>query len=94
MMQVGTLELRLDLGAIRSLKEKRGILKGLLQRTRQRFEVAAAEVADQDSIRSAGLGFSAVGNDASVLQSRLQKIVNFMESDGRVIVVDFRVDIL
>ena len=94
MMQVGTLELYLDLGAIRSLKEKRGVIKGLLQQVRQRFEVAAAEVAEQDSIRSAGLGFSAVGNDASVLQSRLRKIVNFIEGDGRAVIVDFRVDIL
>jgi uncharacterized protein len=93
-MQVGTLEIYLDLGALCSLKEKRGVIKGLLQRIRQRFEVAAAEVGEQDAIRSAGLGFSVVGNDASVLQSRLQKIVNFIEMDGTVVIVDFRVDIL
>ena len=94
MMQVGTLEVYLDLGALRSLKEKRGVIKGLLQRIRQRFEVAAAEVAEHDGIRSAGLGFSAVGNSTPALQSRLQKIVNFLEMDQAVIIVDYRVEIL
>ncbi|MBF0455183.1 MAG: DUF503 domain-containing protein [Magnetococcales bacterium] len=94
MMHVGVLEIYLDLGSLRSLKEKRGIIKGLLQKIRLRFEVAAAEVAEQNSIRSSGLGFSAVGNDAAVLQSRLRKIVNFIEVDGRAVIGDFRVEIL
>jgi uncharacterized protein len=93
-MQVGTLEIYLELGGVHSLKEKRGVIKGLLQRIRQQFEVSAAEVAEQDRLCFAGLGFSVVGNDASVLQSRLQKIVNYIEVDGRAVVVDYRVDIL
>jgi uncharacterized protein len=94
MMQVGTLEIILDLGGLSSLKQKRGIIKGLLSRVRQKFEVAAAEVAEQDTIRSACLGFSTVGNDAAMLQSRLQKIVNFIELDGQTVIIDFRMDIL
>ncbi|MBF0380926.1 MAG: DUF503 domain-containing protein [Magnetococcales bacterium] len=93
-MQVGTLEIVLDLGGLHSLKQKRGVIKGLLARVRNKFEVAAAEVAEHDTIRSACLGFSAVGNDAAMLQSRLQKIVNFIELDGQTFVVDYRVDIL
>ncbi|MBF0445196.1 MAG: DUF503 domain-containing protein [Magnetococcales bacterium] len=94
MMQVGTLEIILDLGGIHSLKQKRGIIKGLLSKIRKKFEVAAAEIAEQDTIRSTCLGFSAVGNDASMLQSRLQKIVNFIELDGQTVIIDFRMDIL
>ncbi|MBF0358720.1 MAG: DUF503 domain-containing protein [Magnetococcales bacterium] len=94
MMQVGTLEVYIDLGGLRSLKEKRGVVKGLLQRIRQQFQVATAEVAQQDSIRSAGLGFSAVGNDAAILQSRMRKIVNFIEVNPDTVLIDFRVDIL
>lgn len=93
-MRVALLEIELDLGPVHSLKEKRGVLKGLLHRMRVRHEVAAAEVARQDVLRSTGLGFSAVGNDAAVLQRRMQKIVSDLEHQGQMVVVDFRVDIL
>ena len=88
------MELRLDLPGIRSLKQKRGIVKSLLERIRNRFQVAAAEVVHQDRWGTAGLGFAVVGNDVAVLQSQLQKVVDFIASDGRGVLVDYRVEIL
>lgn len=44
----------------RSLKGKRGIVKGILARARNRFNVAAAEVDLQDVADSAALGFATV----------------------------------
>jgi len=42
------------------LKEKRGIVKSILARARNNFNVAAAEVGDQDIPGSAILGFVTV----------------------------------
>lgn len=44
----------------RTLKEKRGIVKSILARARNSFNVAAAEVADQDIPGSAVLAFATV----------------------------------
>jgi uncharacterized protein len=44
----------------RTLKEKRGIVKSILARARNNFNVAAAEVADQDIPGSALLAFVTV----------------------------------
>ena len=44
----------------RTLKEKRGIVKSILARSRNNFNVAAAEVDDQDAPGSALLAFVAV----------------------------------
>jgi uncharacterized protein YlxP (DUF503 family) len=44
----------------RTLKEKRGIVKSILARARNTFNVAAAEVADQDVPGSALLAFVTV----------------------------------
>ena len=93
-MHVGIMELRLDLPGVHSLKEKRGIVKGLLERIRNRFQVAVAEVAHQDRWGTAGLGFASVGNEVAMLQSRLRKVAQFIETDGRGVMVDFRVEIL
>ena len=93
-MRIGVLEVRLNLPGVRSLKEKRGIVKGLLERIRNRFQVAAAEVDEINSKTPAGLGFSAVGNDSGTLQSRLRKVVEFIDAGGEGTVADFRVEIL
>lgn len=93
-MHVAVMELHLDLSGVRSLKEKRGIVKGVLARVRHRFQVAVAEVTYQDHWQAAGLGFAAIGNDVAVLQSRLQKVVHFIEADAAGVVVDFRVEFL
>lgn len=93
-MQVGVMELRLSLPGVRSLKQKRGIVKGLLAQIRNRFQVAAAEVADQDLWGSAGLGFAAVGNSAPLLQSRMAKVLAFIDGSGQGVVVEHQVEIL
>ncbi len=79
---------------MRSLKEKRGIVKSLLDRVRHRFQVAVAEVDHQDHWQTAGLGFAAIGNEVAVLQSRLQAVVQFVETDAAGVVVDFQVEFL
>ncbi|MBF0270896.1 MAG: DUF503 domain-containing protein [Magnetococcales bacterium] len=94
MTRVGLLEVRLELPGVRSLKEKRGIVKGLLERIRHRFEVAAAEVDALDRWDGAGLGFAAVGNEVAVVQSRLQKVANYIETESEGVMVDYRVEIV
>lgn len=94
MTRVGLLEVRLALHGVGSLKEKRGIIKSLLERTRNRFHVAVSEVGSQDVWGSADVGVAAVSGDAVWLQGRMEKVVRFIESEGRAVVVDYRVEIL
>lgn len=77
-MVIGILEVTLAIPAA-SLKEKRSVLKRVLNRTRHKFNVAAAEVDAQDHISSGVIGFTTVGNDARHLRSTLDKILNFIE---------------
>ncbi|HIJ83330.1 MAG: protein of unknown function DUF503 [Magnetococcales bacterium] len=94
MTRVGLLEVRLALHGVGSLKEKRGIIKSLLERTRNRFHVAVSEVGSQDAWGTADLGMAAVSGDAVLLQGLMQKVVRFIESEGRAVIVDYRVEIL
>jgi uncharacterized protein YlxP (DUF503 family) len=93
-MHVVAMAVRLDLPGVFSLKAKRGIIKGLLQRIQHRFAVATAEVEHLDHWQTAGLAFVAVGNEVAVLQSRMQKVLDYIEGDGAGIVVDIRVEFL
>ncbi|MBF0186078.1 MAG: DUF503 family protein, partial [Magnetococcales bacterium] len=44
--------------------------------------------------QTAGLGFAAVGNEVAVLQSRMQKVVDYITSDAAGVVVDLQVEFL
>ncbi|QGK70949.1 DUF503 family protein [Allosaccharopolyspora coralli] len=63
-MYVGALELDVLLGDVHSLKQKRGLVRPVVAELRRRFDVAVAEVGDQDLHRRTRIGVSAVAADA------------------------------
>jgi uncharacterized protein len=62
-MYVGALELDVLLGDVRSLKQKRSVVRPVLAELRRRFEVAVAEAGHLDLHRRALLGVSCVAVD-------------------------------
>jgi uncharacterized protein YlxP (DUF503 family) len=62
-MYVGALELDVLLGDVRSLKDKRSLVRPVLAELRRRFEVAVAEAGHLDLHRRALLGVSCVAAD-------------------------------
>ncbi len=61
-MHVAALSVDLHLPQSHSLKEKRAVIRPILDGCRHRFRVAAAEVAYQDRWQRAGLGFGVVAS--------------------------------
>lgn len=62
-MFVGSLSLDVLLGDVRSLKQKRSVVRPLVAELRRRFEVAAAEAGSLDLHRRALLGVAVVAAD-------------------------------
>ncbi len=79
-MVVGVCRVTLMVGESHSLKEKRAALRRIKDRTRLKFNVAIAEVGDQDAWQSAVLGFAVVANDKRFVQEMVDKILGFIES--------------
>ena len=71
-----------------SLKEKRGVVKPLLERMRNTHGLSAAEVGEHDRLNLAQLGFCTVGTDSRKLESIGEKARNTLESHFRVEIVD------
>jgi len=63
-MYIGALQLTLHVPLSASLKDKRQVVQSVLQRVRNKFEVAAAEVGTLESWQVATIGVSCVGNSA------------------------------
>lgn len=69
---VGALELDVLLGDVRSLKEKRSLVRPVLAELRRRFEVAVAEAGHLDLHRRALLGVSCVAADPGHVTELMQ----------------------
>ena len=72
-MFIYCLEIHLSLQS-HSLKEKRGIVKSILGRVRNRFNVACAEVDRQDNAGVAVLGFVTVSPDKQLARQVLERV--------------------
>jgi uncharacterized protein YlxP (DUF503 family) len=73
-MVVGTLKVRLLVRESRTLKDKRQVVRSVLDRMRGAFNVSAAEVDTHDDVKLITLGFAAAGFETAAVQGALQKI--------------------
>ncbi len=86
--------MRLALHGVFSLKEKRGIIKRISARVRNSFPVSIAEVAENDQLRSAAIGFSVVGNDGAYVNSVLDKVLDFIEDLCLAEIIDQHIELI
>lgn len=86
--------LTLRLEGVRSLKDKRAIVRSLVERLRTRQRVAAAEVGRQDDLRRAEIGFATVSGDLTTARRHVEQTRRFVEQEliGRAEVIDVEVD--
>ena len=82
-MVVGVMTAKIHLQGVRSLKEKRGIVKSLIERLKSRFNVSVSEVDHNDNKTRAVIGIAVVSNDNRFVNQQLDKIISFMRADGR-----------
>ncbi len=80
-MIIGSLTLELHLPSAHSLKEKRSVVKSVIARLRNEFNISVAEVAKQDQWQAAIIGVVCVSNDSRYAQEQLQAVVEWVYSN-------------
>jgi uncharacterized protein YlxP (DUF503 family) len=73
-MHTATLHCRLLVRESRTLKDKRQVVRSMVEKLRSSFHVAAAEVGHLDDVKVIELGVAAVGAEAESLNGLMQKI--------------------
>ena len=79
-MHVGTLEVTLFIPNAESLKDKRHVVKSLVETTRRKFNISIAEIEHLDKWQLAKLGIACVSNDVRFLNTVLDKVIDLLES--------------
>lgn len=82
--------LTLHIPGAHSLKDKRAIVRSLVERLRKRLDLSAAEVGLQDDPRRAQIGFAVVSETPSMARELAERARRFAEDEliGRAEIVD------
>jgi uncharacterized protein YlxP (DUF503 family) len=86
-MYVLAVDMELRLPHAHSLKDKRQVVKSLVEGSRRRFGVSASEVGRQDSWQRARIGFAVVASSAGLAESVLDDVDRFVWSRNEVEVI-------
>lgn len=78
----------------RSLKEKRKVIKAIIARLRNNFNASISEIGLNDVYQRAEIGFSIVGNDRQVINSKIDKLFNMTEELGLAEIINTEMEIL
>lgn len=93
-MVVGVLTMKLFLGEANSLKEKRKVIKSIIDRIRARFNVSVAEVGEQNTWQRSTIGVSFVSCEQARVQQVLAAVARFVEAQGTVQIIDYQMELL
>ncbi len=83
-MTVGIARLTLFLPASHSLKEKRMVIRRVKDRLQQKFNVAVAEVQENDVWQRAVVGLAVVGNERRFVEAQLDEVIRFVRGEAEV----------
>ena len=78
-MSIGILNLSIKLDNVHSLKEKRHIIKPLVNQLRKKFNISIAETNDQDSWDRIYITCVMVSNEESFLDKSLKARIKYIE---------------
>lgn len=94
-MNVGICKIKLRLPGNTSLKGKRQVLKPITTRVRNKFNVAVAEIDDNNLWQVATLGICCVSNDRRHTNEVLSKVVDFIvASRFEIEILNYEIEIL
>jgi len=80
-MNVGICRIKLHIAESRSLKDKRRIVKSVVSRLRNQYNISVAEVDDQDLWQLVTLGITCVSNHRQHVDETLSKVMSFISSN-------------
>ncbi|MBI5827112.1 MAG: DUF503 domain-containing protein [Deltaproteobacteria bacterium] len=93
-MVVGICRISLLIHDNDSLKGKRQVLKSIIEKVRNRFNVSIAEVGDNDLWQRATVGVCAIGSDRAHVNSVIDKVLDFIVGLHRAEVLDHGIELI
>ena len=93
-MRIATMTFRLRAPWVHSLKEKRMIVKSLVAKLRNRYNVSASEIDEQDTHQIIVIGVAAIVPHNAFADSLMEDISQFVDENTEAEIIDEEREIL
>lgn len=89
-MKIIIIKITLRASWVHSLKEKRMVVKSLLQKLRNKFNISVSEIESQDIHQTIVIGITGICANSSHSDSTMEHIITFIETntDAEIINID------
>ncbi|HHZ00448.1 MAG TPA: DUF503 domain-containing protein [Sedimentibacter sp.] len=87
-MIVCSCEIEILIYEANSLKEKRHVIKSIIERIRSKFNASVAEVGYNELWNRSLLGIAVVSNTQKMCDASISRIITFIDNDERVEIIN------
>ncbi len=91
---IGSLSVNLYFKEARSLKDKRQIVKSLIAKLKNNYNVSIKEVDNEDKWQLSSLGLAVVDKNEFMVHNTIENIIKSIYASGKVEVLDYFKEIL
>lgn len=77
-----------------SLKSKRSVVKSIVEKSKNRFNISIAEVGENDKWQKSIIAFSTISNSQKIVEETIEKVINFFDSYGEIEIINIKREIL
>ncbi len=77
-----------------SLKSKRSVVKSIIEKSKNRFNISIAEVGENDKWQKSIIAFSTISNDQRIVEETIEKVINFFDSYSEIEIINIKREIL
>ncbi len=93
-MMIGSCEIEVLIYESNSLKEKRHVIKSIIERIKSKFNASVAEVGYNELWNRSLIGIAVVSNKKILCDESISKIINFIDNDERVEILSVNKEII
>jgi len=87
-MIVGCCEIELYIYESYSLKEKRMVIKSIIEKMKHRYNISISEVGDNEIWNKSTIAFCTVSNGIENVNKIIQECLDFLDLDGRIEIIN------
>lgn len=81
MMVIGVTEIKLTIAYAHSLKDKRMVVKSIMAKAQNKFNISIAETDEQDRIQTAVISFAFLAANTALADSMAENVLRFIENN-------------
>lgn len=77
-----------------SLKSKRSVIKSIINKSKNRFNISIAEVGENDKWQKSVIAFSTISNDKKIVEESMEKVIDFFDSYSEIEIINITREII